>query len=490
MNRNIIPISFCLLITLITAGLTAQNQEDLSMQLHNAVLSGDIEQVKSLISDGVDINANNQLNWTPLHTAVRNNRIEIIEFLLENSANVDAVDARGQTALQFAVESGQKEIVELLIEKDADINILDERQESALSLARKTGQAEIAEILIENGALEQRGNQRGNQNRGQPGGRRGMPPMPNFSGNDPEQIFQRGGPRGNVNPQNQQSDIPLPEETISIEEPQPLQMMELPNDPNEIQARIRSFEGLEEAILDISGKSRAEMRQWRNTENDNRVALTRAVQRQLEFELEFTKETAVEENAQKTTEAIDTLLSTNNDRSRIIIRELTIQIREQEREARAATTTTRRTTVRATRTRGVQNEFITGQSEPPALVEEEEETDKYDPNTQAELNLWLNADVAQFNGTISFAETINEQIREEFRSIRQIATEENAAKTMAAIDGLLLARQERFTELQEQIETARARVEGVDETTGTWGRGRMDQGTMGQDTQTGVRRRR
>ena len=474
MNRNMISISFCLLITLITAGFAAQNPDDPGMQLHYAVVSGNIEQVKSLISNGVDINTNNQLNWTPLHAAVRNNRIEIVKFLLESGANVDAVEPRGQTALHFAVESGQKEVVQLLIEKGANLDITDERQESAISLARKTGQAEIARILIEHGALEQNQGQRRGQNRGRPDGQRGRPPTGDFS----EQTFQRRGTRGNINFPNPQSDIPSPEEVTTIEEPQPAQIMEIPSDPNEIQARIRTFEGLEESILDISSKSRAEMRQWRNVEDDNRVAIARGVQRQLEFELEFIKQTATEENAKKTVEAVDTLLNTKKDCSRIIIRELTVQIRGEQRELRATTTRTR-----AGRTNRTRDNDDTEQPEP-----REEETDRYDPNTQAEVDLWLDADVMEFNSTISFAETINEQIREEFLPIRQITAEENAAKTSAAIDGILLARQERLDELGEQLETARARAENSEEERSSRGRGRTDQGMSDQDT--GGRRRR
>jgi hypothetical protein len=112
----------------------------------------------------------------------------------------------------------------------------------------------------------------------------------------------------------------------------------------------------------------------------------------------------------------------------------------------------------------------------------EEETSRYDPNTQEELDLWLDASVTTDNSTLSFARTINERVREEFRPIRQIAAQEDAEKTTAAIDGILLARQERLTELEEQMETARARAENADETRSTRGRGRMDQGTMDQET--------
>ena len=475
MNRYVISLSFCLLSILITNGFTAQNSDDPGMQLHADVVSGNLDQVKSLISDGVDINTNNQLNWTPLHTAVRNNRLEIVKYLLENGANLDAVEAGGQTALHFAVESGQKEVVQLLIDKGAKLDIADSRRDSVLSLARKVGQSQIAEILIENGAVETNQGQRRGQNRGQ----RGMPPNGEFPNFNPDESNRRRGLRGNFNIPNTQNDIPSPVEVVDVEEPQPVEIMELPDDPNEIKSRISKFEGLDESIAEVSGKSRSIMRQWRNVEDDNRVAIARGVQRQLEYEMEFIKQTATEENAKNTVEAIDALIKTKDDTSRIIIRELTVKIREEQRESRATTTRTRGG--RSNRARDTEDEEYTAPPEP-----REEETSRYDPNTQEELDIWLDASVTTDNSTLSFARTINERVREEFRPIRQIAAQENAEKTAAAIDGILLAREDRLIELEGQIETARARAENAEERSSR-GRGRTD---MGTDMETGGRRSR
>ena len=49
------------------------------------------------------------------------------------------------------------------------------------------------------------------------------------------------------------------------------------------------------------------------------------------------------------------------------------------------------------------------------------------------------------------ARAIHPQIQAEISSIRAIAVEENAKKTTAAIDGLLLARKERFDKLVIKI---------------------------------------
>ena len=159
----------------------------------------------------------------------------------------------------------------------------------------------------------------------------------------------------------------------------------------------------------------------------------------------------------------------------------TIKIREDERESRTTTTRTRgntRTNSRTNRTRDVEE---TDEPEP-----RQEEANKYDPDTQSELDLWLGANVTEYNNTLSFAERINEHVREEFRPIRQIASEENASKTAAAIDGILLARQERITELEDQLETAKAREDDSEDSRNSR-RGRTDQIT---DTESGGRRRR
>jgi hypothetical protein len=270
---------------------------------------------------------------------------------------------------------------------------------------------------------------------------------------------------------------------------QPARITELPSDSNEIKAGVRSFEGLGESISEVSNKSRSEMRQWRDIEDDNRVALARAVQRQLENELEFIKLTATEENAKNTVDAVNTLINTKDDRSRIIIRELTAQIRKEQKVSRTASRNriSVRTASRTNPARGVEDGSVKEQPVRTMPIQEQK-TDKYNPETKDELDLWLDANVTEFYSIISFAKAIDEKIHEEYRPVRQVAVEENASKTVAAIDGILLVRQERIAELGEQLEAAKARAENAEETRTTRGRSRTDRGAMAQES--GSRRRR
>lgn len=68
-------------------------------------------------------------------------------------------------------------------------------------------------------------------------------------------------------------------------------------------------------------------------------------------------------------------------------------------------------------------------------------------------------------GKLDLAETVNKQIVAEFAFIRELAVGEGAGKTVAAIDGLLLERQERFRKVLKRIETAmrKMRREGRDQ---------------------------
>ncbi len=80
-----------------------------------AITYNNIELVKYLIEQGIDINVTSRRSgFTALMAAACYGRSEITKLLLESGANKNATDAEGFTAVDFARKMNKKSIVTLL----------------------------------------------------------------------------------------------------------------------------------------------------------------------------------------------------------------------------------------------------------------------------------------------------------------------------------------------------------------------------------------
>ena len=78
-----------------------------------AIMSGDIDTVKKLISLGEDVNKKS-VGMTPAMFAARYNKPEILQLLIEDGANLKAKSDRGYTAKKYAEMSNATEALEVL----------------------------------------------------------------------------------------------------------------------------------------------------------------------------------------------------------------------------------------------------------------------------------------------------------------------------------------------------------------------------------------
>ena len=410
--------------------------------LNQAVVDGDLARVKTLLSEGADVNSKNRMGWTLLHTAIRNKQTEIVTMLIDKGADIKAKDNRGRTTLHFAVESGQKDVVEILIAKGVDINIMDGRADNALSLAKKNNQKEIADLLVKNGAEDPDPSALlGDRLYSSPSGGRNA---------NSGRLTQQGSRTGNVG--------------------QPTVQVDLLADPNEIKTRVKTFSGLEKSMKVVSDKSKNEERQWLQTRYDNRTTLLRAVDKQIVDELDYISKVAVEESAKKTVEAIKNLQTDRRKRSIKVNRTLLEQKREQSNTGSASTRGRgRATTGRSTRGRtsargqasGTNSDALYGNNAATMPRGYGSETsgrpaEQLDPQTEEQIRLWSQATP---DNKLDLAKAIQPQLQADISSIRPIAVEENAKKTTAAIDGLLLARKERYDVLVVKIEQERRKLQ-------------------------------
>jgi len=115
-------------------------------------VSGTPEEVKKAIEAGVDVNARDERDYTPLMWAVRYNpNSEVTKILIDAGADVNAKGERGYTPLMWAVryDKASPEIVKLLLDAGADVNAVSQFCETALD---QTIDEQKVELLIKRGA--------------------------------------------------------------------------------------------------------------------------------------------------------------------------------------------------------------------------------------------------------------------------------------------------------------------------------------------------
>ena len=114
----------------------------------SAAKKGKLDEVKSLLAEGVDVDCSDAFSCTGLFWASANNHKSVVEFLIEKGANLNAGAGIGGTPLARAAYEGHVEVVQLLIAKGADVNAKDVSGGSSLDSADDS----VAEILRKNGA--------------------------------------------------------------------------------------------------------------------------------------------------------------------------------------------------------------------------------------------------------------------------------------------------------------------------------------------------
>jgi len=75
--------------------------------LIDACHRGDLERVKQLVAEGVDVNQGDYDRRTPMHLAAADGNLEVVKFLVEHNANVNVIDRFGHSPLYDALRGGK-----------------------------------------------------------------------------------------------------------------------------------------------------------------------------------------------------------------------------------------------------------------------------------------------------------------------------------------------------------------------------------------------
>lgn len=126
-----------------------------------------------------------------------------------------------------------------------------------------------------------------------------------------DSVYNRGRYPDNTRPNGRRRSR---EEVITTQAPTKV-TMKLPfNDPNTVKAGIKKYEGLEKELKTIDRMAIRETRGWSTKQSESSPILVKAVYKQVEDELTFARKIAIEENAAKTTIAIDGLILNRHER--------------------------------------------------------------------------------------------------------------------------------------------------------------------------------
>lgn len=125
---------------------------DPNQELSNALLSGDKDRIKFLVSKGADVNKPDLQGWTPLTAAARQRRDETIDLLVELGADPNKADGNGMTPLAAALMRDHVPSIKTLVEHGADVEVPGQEDFRPLALALAEKKYEAAKALMNGGA--------------------------------------------------------------------------------------------------------------------------------------------------------------------------------------------------------------------------------------------------------------------------------------------------------------------------------------------------
>jgi ankyrin repeat protein len=123
-------------------------------EIHDAVRSGDLEKVKTLLKGHAErLNSPDQNQKTPLHLALESGHVDIAKYIIEKGADINLKDKDSASPLHNAAYLGNLEIVDLLLKKGAtSLNEGNFRKQTPLHFASERGHPEVAARLLDAGA--------------------------------------------------------------------------------------------------------------------------------------------------------------------------------------------------------------------------------------------------------------------------------------------------------------------------------------------------
>jgi ankyrin repeat protein len=118
----------------------------------DAVKSGNVAAVRSLLQQRAPVDAAEPDGTTALHWAARADRPDLVQMLLRAGAQANGANRYGVTPLALAAVNGSAAVIEQLLDAGANPNAVAAEGETALMTASRTGRADAVRLLLDKGA--------------------------------------------------------------------------------------------------------------------------------------------------------------------------------------------------------------------------------------------------------------------------------------------------------------------------------------------------
>lgn len=157
MKRITLLVVLFVIISFLMCKITFATQKlEPGTPIHEAVRANDINKVRQLLEEGVDVNIQTEFSGqTPLHWSVVGGNNEITRLLLEKGANLEAKNFSGMTPLHLLSAAYHLErtgTLLLLLEKGAQVNTIDKNGATPLHTVAENNFAPFVKVLLEHGA--------------------------------------------------------------------------------------------------------------------------------------------------------------------------------------------------------------------------------------------------------------------------------------------------------------------------------------------------
>ncbi len=114
--------------------------------------AGNTRAINIFINSGVNLEARDERNWTPLMISSFNGKEAVAFLLIQSGAKIDAQDNNGYSPLHWAAFNGYSNVVGLLLKNGANPNMLSKFGWTALMQAATRGHVLVSAQLIAGGA--------------------------------------------------------------------------------------------------------------------------------------------------------------------------------------------------------------------------------------------------------------------------------------------------------------------------------------------------